>query len=280
MAKLVVTQTRNYTGETLLDIQAILFDTTAAATATFATNQFGPGEIENNVAITGDGFANTIRVNLSSAGTFSAAGWSFSNWSASDRVILAGTTGADTITGTAVNDTFFGGAGTDNLSGGGGDDIFEFNTGDLGSGEIINGGTQNSADRIRLASGGTYNFFAATVTGIELLQFSSTGVTAFLNASQLGAGAINAISGNTGFTQSISVGGSFADLSGVTFTGWGGTNQTISITGTSAAANTLTGSSQRDTIRGSGASVDTMTGGGGADHSWAVSALTPSATWL
>jgi Ca2+-binding RTX toxin-like protein len=204
-------------------------------------------------------------VNLSAAGTFSAAGWALTQWSASDRIIFGGTSGADTITGTAFNDTFLGGAGTDNLSGGGGDDTFVFNTGDLGSGEIINGGAQNSADRIQLASGGTYNFFAATVTGIELLQFLSTGVTTFLSASQLGAGAINAISGNTGFTQSIMVGGSFADLSGVTFTGWGGANQTISITGTSAAANTLTGSSQRDTIRGSGASVDTMTGGGGAD---------------
>jgi Ca2+-binding RTX toxin-like protein len=265
MATLTVTQTRNYTGETLLDIDQILFNTTAAATATFASNQFGPGLISNNLGISGDGFANTIRVNLSAAGTFSAAGWALTQWSASDRIIFGGTSGADTITGTAFNDTFIGGAGTDNLSGGGGDDTFVFNTGDVGSGEIINGGAQNSVDRIQLASGGTYNFFAATVTGIELLQFLSTGVTAFLSASQLGAGAINAISSNTALTQSIMVGGSFADLSDVTFTGWGGANQTISITGTSAAANTLTGSSQRDTIRGSGASVDTMTGGGGAD---------------
>jgi hypothetical protein len=43
MARLTVTQTRNYTGETLLDIDQILFNTTAAATATFASNQFGPG---------------------------------------------------------------------------------------------------------------------------------------------------------------------------------------------------------------------------------------------
>ena len=82
MAQLTVTQTQNYTGQTLLDIDEILFSTSGTATATFASNQFGPGLISSKVAITGDGFTNTVRVNLSAAGIFSAAGWSFSNWSA------------------------------------------------------------------------------------------------------------------------------------------------------------------------------------------------------
>jgi hypothetical protein len=41
---------------------------------------------------------------LSAAGTFSAAGWSFSNWPASDRVILSDTAGAGEVVAGEVID--------------------------------------------------------------------------------------------------------------------------------------------------------------------------------
>jgi Ca2+-binding RTX toxin-like protein len=263
---LVVTQTHNYTGETLLDIDEILFSTSGTTTATFASNQFGPGLISSKVEITGDGFTNNIRVNLSSAGTFSAAGWLFSNWTANDRVTIVGTTGADTITGTASNDTIVGGTSADNLSGGGGNDTFVFSAGDVVVGEVIDGGTETTSDQIQVATAGNYNFSFVTVRDIEFLNLVNSGITATFNGSQLGGGGITFVSGTVDvFTQAIIVNGSVVDLSGVTFAGWGGVNQTISINGTNAASNSLIGSSQRDTISGTGNSADTITGGGGAD---------------
>ena len=114
---LKVTATEDYSdGNPVVSpgITSILFDTTGNATATFGANQFSLfGPIANPLAVTGDGFNNIIRVNLAVAGTFSAAGWAFTNWSASDRVILTGSAGADVLAGTAFNDTLDGGGGTD-----------------------------------------------------------------------------------------------------------------------------------------------------------------------
>jgi hypothetical protein len=115
VATLTVTQTEDYSdGSPALasDITSIIF-TAGPAIATFRSNQFGPGLISNNVAITGDNSTNTIRVNLSATGTFSAAGWSFTNWSSSDVVVFADTAGNDTISGSDFNDRFLTGAGPD-----------------------------------------------------------------------------------------------------------------------------------------------------------------------
>jgi Ca2+-binding RTX toxin-like protein len=178
---------------------------------------------------------------------------------------LIGAGGAETLTGTAFNDQFLGSVGADSLSGGAGDDVFLYNAGDVAAGEVIDGGAQTTNDIIQLLTGGAFDFSGATVTGVEAVSIANTGVTATFNGSQLRAGAIAQVAGVGAFAQGIIVNGSDVDLSGVTFSGWGGASQSISIFGTSAAANTLIGSSQKDTIIGTGSSADTITGGGDAD---------------
>src|SRR4051794_5739234 len=106
MATLIVTGTHDYRSETLNNITAIVVNTTADATATFSAAQFGGGGIANDVAITGDAFANTIQVITQPGFGFSAAAWTFNNWiPTSDAVVLHGIAGnSDTITGSVQHD--------------------------------------------------------------------------------------------------------------------------------------------------------------------------------
>ncbi|MFH1346539.1 MAG: hypothetical protein ABIL01_35910 [Pseudomonadota bacterium] len=115
-SQLTTTGTVDYSdGNTQLapDITSILFNAAGNATVTFSASQFGPGLISSSIAITGDAFDNLVQVKLGVASTFSASDWTFTNWTANDRVILAGSAGADVLAGTAFNDTLDGGAGTD-----------------------------------------------------------------------------------------------------------------------------------------------------------------------
>jgi hypothetical protein len=109
MATLTVTQTEDYRdGNPAVpaNTDSILFNTSAISLAIFGSNQFGGSSISNNIVITGDGFQNRLQVFLSAAGSFSAAGWTFSSWTSTnnfatplDSIFLNGTSGADTITG-------------------------------------------------------------------------------------------------------------------------------------------------------------------------------------
>ena len=123
MATLTISTSHDYTGESLIDIDSILYSNAGTATATFASNQYGAGLISNSVAITGNAAVNRIVVNLSAPGTFSAAGWTFSSWTVNDTITFNGTSGADTITGSSQADTFFAGDGVDTLTGGDGNDV-------------------------------------------------------------------------------------------------------------------------------------------------------------
>ncbi len=145
---ITVSETHDYRGETHTNIDSIIFNTTDFASATFSASQFGPGLISDTVAISGDAQRNFIEVDLLvSGGSFSAAGWTFSNWVPftplqNDEVIIRGSDVADTITGSTQadeivgndgNDALFGldgrdilngGAGIDTLTGGAGDDDY------------------------------------------------------------------------------------------------------------------------------------------------------------
>src|SRR5262245_9480478 len=91
---LTITATHNYTADSLpANVTDIVFNTSGSTFATFAATHFGGNPISDSVHITGDGFRNTLIVNLS--GTFSAAGWTFSSWGSTDQTILAGSSGAD-----------------------------------------------------------------------------------------------------------------------------------------------------------------------------------------
>jgi Ca2+-binding RTX toxin-like protein len=132
MATLTVTDDRDFRGDTLTNIDRINFSVVGFTTVTFSGSQFGSGKISNTVLIDGNegGIESiiNIRVILSSAGTFSAAGWTFQDWQPDDfdRIIIDGSSGNDVITGTSFADTMLGSPGADEFNGGGGIDLVSY----------------------------------------------------------------------------------------------------------------------------------------------------------
>src|SRR5918995_2367720 len=136
MSTLIVTQTTDYRGRTVTALDGygrIAFepDVDADVTAMFSSDHFANGRnffdgISDTVTIDASqmlsGNAGEMFVELAEAGSFSAAGWTFSGWSSDERVTLVGTSGSDTITGTTQSDRIDGGNGSDTLNGGGGQD--------------------------------------------------------------------------------------------------------------------------------------------------------------
>ena len=197
----------------------------------------------------------------------------------SDSVTINGTTSgdfldgssqADTINGGGGGDAINGGAGADVLNGGGGNDRFLYNLTDLAAGETINGGS--GTDTIIVVQDGTYDFATAILSGVEDLSYANTASIVILAASQIGgAGGISLVSGTAAINGLDVVGGS-VDLSGVTFSGWTGTTDTITANG-DANANTITGTGFADALNGldgddtlnGGLGADILTGGDGAD---------------
>lgn len=282
MATLTVTATTDYAGQTLANIDSIVFANVAAATAFFGANQFGAGLISNTVAITGNAAVDRITVDLAAAGSFSAGGWSFSGWDASDLVTLNGTGGTDTITGSTQNDSISGGNGADTLSGDAGDDSFSALSGQIAAGESIDGG----ADLDTLILIGNHDLRFAAIAGVETLTLAGSVMNVTLSGSQIGAGGFTFVSGDVASRQALSIFGSSVDLSGVAFTGWGGPLQQIIISGTTGI-DAIVGSALRDQIvaslggdtlegrdgddafliqnAGDLAAFDTLDGGAGAD---------------
>jgi Ca2+-binding RTX toxin-like protein len=258
---------------TVTSIERIEFENVGGfATIEFAASQFGAG-ISNTVEITGNNEINHVQVNLTAAGAFSAAGWTFAaGWGLNgDSLDFIGSSGADTITGSSQGDQIRGGNGADNIDGGDGSDILIVDSNDVVAGETLNGGIDpgpfHDFDTINLlSSNATTDLSVATLIGIEALSLNiRTGVIAILGGNQIGAGAITEVLSSPGDRlQSLIVNAnSNVDLSAVTFTGWDSPNKTITINGT-AAANTLIGSAFADFIDCLGGD-DTMIGRAGND---------------
>jgi Ca2+-binding RTX toxin-like protein len=268
MATLTIAATEDYRdGAPAIptNTDSIVFANASVAFATFGGDQFGVGLIADDVAVTGNGQDNRFTVTL--AGSFSAAAWTFSSWTLSgsfsvpaDLVSLIGGAGNDTITGSSQQNVIDGGDGADALTGGAASDSFTARSGEVDAGEFINGGS--GIDRIAAAAG-AIDLSGATITDVEILS-AGTDNTLTLNGDQLRVGAIEEVDGDTADTQAIIVNGSNVDLGGVTFTDWGGANQTITINGTSAA-DSLTGSDQNDTVNGGDGADSLHAGGGGVD---------------
>lgn len=264
MATLTVTGSHNYVGEDLGPDPIDQIEYTAAATATFSDTQFGTGNglIANNVLITGNSFANNLQVNMTSS-TFSAAGWQFATWNATNTIIIFGTSGNDTITGSAQKDQIFTGDGADSVNAGGGDDFITVSTGSFGAGEAINGGL--GFDTIQIGSGSHDFTLAGTIIiNVERLFFTGNNTSVIASGSHFGGAAdLTTVGGNSANTQALTVNGSSVNLSTINFTGWGGANQTININGT-VGNDTLTGSNQDETFS-SNVGFDTIDGGDGDD---------------
>jgi Ca2+-binding RTX toxin-like protein len=271
MATLTITADRDFSDLPLplLGINAITFSTTGTAIGTFDADQFGtvtflgfprPG-ISNSVAITGDANLNVVSVLMSHAGSFSAAGWRFTNWDPfTDQIHLSGTAGNDTIIGSSQADSIFSRGGVDHLFGGDADDTFFYITDPRGS---VDGGA--GADKILLqAANVDYDFANLSIANVERLDFFGVNTTAHLTGDQLGAGP-----GAMTQVQTHNPGGHLivtddaVDLSSVGFTLFHPLS--ITINGQQNTANVLVGSSQADVMRG-GALADTLSGGGGDDQ--------------
>src|SRR3954464_9469083 len=106
-----VTQTHDYSSDSIPGFtNTIQFETSDVdgATAIFSSAQFGSFGISNSVTIIGDGHEDGMLINMNSAGSFSAAGWQFSNWTGHSFVELNGSSGDDTITAASVGSQIYG----------------------------------------------------------------------------------------------------------------------------------------------------------------------------
>jgi hypothetical protein len=282
MATLTVTATHDYRSDPLTNIDSIVFATSSGATATFNSDQFGPGLISNNVAISGDAHQNVVQVVGVAPGAFSAAQWSFSNWGSSDQpsfadgVVLMGSPdagGQDTITGSSQGDEIWASSsafqaddGADSLSGGAGDDVFRIHRGS--SYTLFDGGPGTDTIWVfsQMTDPGTVDLSNSTIVGVERLRLAASHASATLRGDQIGGpGKIQEVEGyppGPGL-NSLTVNGDHVDLSTVTFVNSG---QIVHINGTSASGNTLIGSSQSDIISAfDGSSGDILDGRGGSD---------------
>jgi Ca2+-binding RTX toxin-like protein len=115
---------------TISEVEGLVFQGSGLTTAAFDSSQFGGAGIANTLSVIGDAFQNRITVSTATGGSFSAAGWTFTNWTPlADRITLFGSTGAETLTGSSQGDVITGGGGNDTLDGGAGNDGMSGGTG-------------------------------------------------------------------------------------------------------------------------------------------------------
>jgi Ca2+-binding RTX toxin-like protein len=245
-------------GTTVTNVEILEFQFNTSLIA--SGGQFGgAGDF---TTVTGNApFAQSLTVN---GNAVDLSGVTFTNWDGANQTItINGTSGIDTLTGSSKNDIITGGAGSDDLNGSAGDDQFVASSNSIVAGETIDGG--DDTDTLSVQGSIILTLAGTTVTNVESLLFQSNNTNLIASGDHFGgAGDFTTVTGNVAFVQSLTVNGNIVNLSGVGFTGWGGANQTITINGTSASGNALTGSSENDAILG-GAGIDIMEGEGGAD---------------
>ena len=139
-----------------LNFEALAFGNTGnggqSAAVTLSSAQFGTGKISNTLAVSGTAGTNAVQsitVNVVSGGSFSATGWTFTNWStntSTDTITINGAAGNETIYGSTRDDLINAGdgadiisavAGNDTVNAGGGDDLIWSGRGN----DVIDGGT-------------------------------------------------------------------------------------------------------------------------------------------
>jgi hypothetical protein len=203
-----------------------------------------------------------------SAGTYSLAGKSISGGvglnGSSGNDTLTGSSGVNTINGNGGNDTIRGGQGADTINAGDGDDSIQIFSGEVPSGESIDGG--NGTDRLTVGNN-NMNPSAMAVANMEELYLNSGVTNLTVSGSQLAdfETITHANGGGQAFTLNAAAAGAFS-LAGKAITG------VATLNGTSGA-DTLTGSANADTVNGNagndiiegGAGNDTLNGGNDTD---------------
>lgn len=177
------------------------------------------------------------------------------------KVVLTGTTGADTLYGSTLADIITGGAALDMMSGAQGRDTFVYNgEDDLVAGEYIDGGNQRDTLELHGASSDIYHFAEAELSSIEVLTLAVENLTAQFRMEQLDSLVeINDLSGS----QFIVISGADIDLHAVQFPIWDSASSSLLLSG-SIDADTIVGSTQADFISGDQGD-DVLDGGAGDD---------------
>ena len=120
--------------------QTSTFDLDMGGFLTGLTTIYGSGtSAGEKIEFQGDGTANTMNLSGITAGVFSSMG-------AEDFIHMQGFAGDDVLTAAVGFTHLDGGAGADELHGSAADDTFIFNTGDVESGELIEGAGQGSQE--------------------------------------------------------------------------------------------------------------------------------------
>lgn len=174
---------------------------------------------------------------------------------------LSGDANANQFIGNDGNDYIIGQGGADDLQGGAGNDIFEFNTGDMASGEKIDGGA--GTDQLNVNN--DTDFSDASLSNIEKILFA-TNVDVTVNASDA-TGQSWELTGSVGSENFTAEGTSSADtvdLSNFTFSSWTLANDSVMIDG-AAGNDTLTGANAASNRIEGGDGADSMTGGANTD---------------
>ncbi len=226
---------------------------------------FNPSQLSTILHVEGDGYIDTIEVDMTAPAAFSAANWTLSPpLSGLIWLGVRGSSGDDTITGnSSAHNGIAGGGGADTMVGGNGPDQFQYSDpGDIQPGETINGKGGTDAILIYHEPGGAiFDLSGVGITHVEELIFGSFSNTVVLNGNQIGRGHITAVDASFSHAALIVI-GSAVDLSLVEFRHWY-VSESISIKGT-AARDTLNGSGESDSIV-AGAGKDSVKGNAGND---------------
>ncbi len=93
MTTLIISATHDFSGDTLSNVNDIVYTNSGAATATFVSGQFDGTHIATNSLVTGDGNVNDLTVNGSSQ-FVDLSLLQFSSWTAAtDIITINGTDG-------------------------------------------------------------------------------------------------------------------------------------------------------------------------------------------
>ncbi len=96
------------------NIEVVRFN--GAFTATFRADQFGAGLISNSVQLFGAAGVQAVVVNMTTAGSFSMAAWTFNTWTnGTDTITVNGSSGNDSLIFSSSPTIFDGGAGSDTI---------------------------------------------------------------------------------------------------------------------------------------------------------------------
>ena len=186
---------------------------------------------------------------------------------------IFGSAAGDTLNGDANDDRLDGGIGSDTVNGGSGNDTLIVSAGDIGVGEVLDGGVDQ--DRI-LIQNGDVSLVAATLIGIEEIEYDASIITnraVTVTGAQINSGLASnlIIDFNANFTQDRFR----IEMEGVTsvdmsqfqiqdFDAAGGENDRIIVLG-STLSDTIRGTNVRDELYGQDGN-DVLNGGLGGDY--------------